>query len=347
MQIPYKKKRIVYLVPHVRISGGIHVVLQHVTRLKRRGYDAYLINLSGKGSIDWFPYADEVTVYAMEHKNRKEYQNIDVLIASSWESTEMLMSMKAKKRVYFVQSDDRRFTEDSDTIKAIHQTYKTKCTYMTEAIWIQDWLKDEFGHKSYYVPNGLDTDIVFEIPKSRDTQRKRVLLEGAIDTPFKGVEDAYKAVANLDVDIWIVSNGGKPPTHWKYKKFYENIPLEQMREIYSSCDILLKMSRVEGFFGPPLEAMACGTNVVVGKVTGYDEYITHKGNALVVEQSDIQAASLAVKRILQNKELGEKLRTEGYKTAKQWSWERSIDALERVWSLYHLPRRNRVPRSRQ
>ena len=57
-----------------------------------------------------------------------------------------------------------------------------------------------------------------------------------------------------------------------------------------SCDVLIKMSRVEGFFMPPLEMMACGGTVLTGKVTGYNEYVVDGYNGLVVEQGDVESA---------------------------------------------------------
>ena len=78
-----------------------------------------------------------------------------------------------------------------------------------------------------------------------------------------------------------------------------------MKNIYSSADIFLKMSKVEGFFGPPMEAMACGCAVVVSKVTGYDEYIKHNFNALVVESGDVSGAREAIKKLLIDSDLSE------------------------------------------
>jgi len=93
--------------------------------------------------------------------------------------------------------------------------------------------------------------------------------------------------------------------------FLSKSQFTEMKKIYSSCDILLKLSRVEGFFGPPMEMMACGGAVVVGRVTGYDEYITDGFNALVVDPLDVQAASDAVKRLIEDKALYSKLVANG------------------------------------
>jgi len=327
-----RKKRIVYLVPHLNISGGIIIVLQHVVRLKHRGYDAYVINLSGRGDAKWFPCIDEVKIVNFKHEPSREYKNIDVLIATSWDTTEALQKLlPAKRKLYFVQSDERRFTDDIDVQKKIQETYRTDCEYVTEAIWIQRWLREEFHHNAYYVPNGLDESIIYKTkPLTQKTKKFRVLLEGPINIPFKGMQDAYNAIKDLDCELWIVSSGGEPPSNWRYDKFFENVPMKKMKEIYSSCDIFLKMSRVEGFFGPPMEAMTCGCAVVVGECTGYDEYIKHEYNALVVEQGDVKSARQAMKRLMDDEALRKKLITNGEKTAKEWSWNYSIDLLEKV-----------------
>jgi len=190
-------------------------------------------------------------------------------------------------------------------------------------------LEKEFSKKAYYVPNGLDTTVFYPdtplVPKN--PTRPRVLLEGPIIVPFKGMDDAYAAVESLDCEIWIVSSAGKPKKHWRCDRFFEAVPFAEMRKIYSSCDIFLKMSRVEGFFGPPLESMACGCAVIVSKVTGWDEYIIDNGNALVVAQADIYGAQSAVSKLIRDHALRAVLVKAGYETVKNWSWERSLDAM--------------------
>ena len=108
--------------------------------------------------------------------------------------------------------------------------------------------------------------------------------------------------------------------------------MESMKHIYSQCEILLKMSRVEGFFGPPMEMMACGGTCVVGKVTGYDEYIVDGWNALVVEQGDVRGAHDALKKLIEDPAYRKMLAANGRQTAGQWRWEPSIDTLEELYN---------------
>ena len=93
-----------------------------------------------------------------------------------------------------------------------------------------------------------------------------------------------------------------------------------MPAIYRSCDILLKLSSVEGFFGPPLEMMACGGTAVVSRVTGFDEYIRDGENALVVEIDDKAGAIAALKKLVQDHDLRKRLSKNGIKTAESMSW---------------------------
>ncbi|HEY9766865.1 MAG TPA: glycosyltransferase family 4 protein, partial [Chroococcales cyanobacterium] len=202
-----------------------------------------------------------------------------------------------------------------------------------EARWIQSWLKEEFGHDASYTPNGLDPAIIgMTVPLEPKNARVRVLLEGPICIPFKGMKDAFAAVRDLDCEIWCVSSAGKPEEGWRCDRFFEAVPMVEMKRIYSSCDVLLKMSRVEGFFGPPLEMMACGGTAVVSKVTGYDEYIVDGVNALVVEQGDVEGARTAVKKLIEDPKLRLRLSEEGAKTAACWRWEPTIDTLESLFS---------------
>ncbi len=327
-----RHKKIVFLVPHVHVAGGIAVVFYHAVFLARKGYDVTVVNMSGEGDIAWFPYINELSVLNFTHEIVSTLSSLSVVIATSWDTVCAMMEIfSAHRKVYFVQSDDRRFTEDLNIVAAITETYKTQCLYMTEAKWIQRWLKEEFGHDAYYVPNGIDRNVIVQKNGLRSSHRKRILLEGAIDVPFKGMYDAYSAVKDLDADIWVVSNKGDLPAHWHVTRFFHRVSQKEMADIYCACDIMVKMSRVEGFFGPPLEAMACSCSVVVGAVTGHDEYIVHGKNALVVNRGDVTAARQSVQLLLDDDLLRHRLSYFGRKTAQKWSWKRSSRMLERVW----------------
>jgi glycosyltransferase involved in cell wall biosynthesis len=312
------------------VCGGVAVVLQHANRLMNRGKEVLILSLSQDIDADWF-FGNNVPINIFDEAV-SIIQSYDIVIATHFSTVEIVKNTKANRKIYFVQSDERRFYNDFLRINKCENTYQDyELEYMTEALWIQRWLKEEFNHEAYYEPNGLDRKLFYETkPLVNKNNIPRILIEGPINHSFKGMKDAYDSVKNLDCELWIVSNYGVPDNDWKYDRFFEKVPMNKMKEIYSACDIFLKMSKVEGFFGPPLEAMACGCAVVVGKCTGYDEYIINEKNALVVEQGDVSEARFAIQRLIDDKSLKDDLIKNGKKTVKKWSWSRSIDFLERV-----------------
>ena len=323
-----RRLKIAYLLPGAGVSGGIAVVCQHANRLQRRGHDVCLISETPERSMDWFP-GQAVPVIGLADMPT----DIDCLVATGWTTSFRVTMLPARHKFYFVQSDETRFHPAGSSWAHITRlSYMLDFNYLTEARWIQRWLMDAFRQEAELVPNGLDEAIFHPteplVPKGR---RPRVLIEGAIGLPYKGMAEAYAAVAGEDVDIWIVSSLGRPPRDWRYERFFEQVPMSQMRRIYSSCDILLKLSRVEGFFGPPMEMMACGGAVVVSRVTGYDEYIQDGVNALVVDAERPEEATAAVRRLVGEPGLREALVKAGLHTARAWRWEPSIDVLERFY----------------
>ncbi len=320
--------KIAYIVPGTGVSGGMAVICQHANRLVKKGHKVDLLSIGDAAPITWFP-DNKVSVYSIDDWQ----EEVDILVATSWATPFYLDKIDSLVKCYFVQSDETRFHEDWSKWRHIAAlSYHFNVNYLTEAKWIKDWLKSNFNHNAELIPNGLDPDIFHPTtPLIKKGKRRRILLEGAIGLPYKGMKEAFEAVKDLDAEIWCVSSYGHPESSWRCDKFFEQVPMTEMKEIYSSCDILLKLSRVEGFFGPPMEMMACGGAVVVGKVTGYDEYIVDGVNALVVDPLDILNASNAVHKLIVDDELRSRLIEQGRKTAAEWRWEDSIDKLEKYY----------------
>lgn len=327
-----KKQSIRFLVPGVAISGGIAVILRYANELSQRGYDVKILSLAKNNDARWYRNQGVEIVPYSETKRILKNGSIDILFATAYSTAFTVDMAVADRKLYFIQSDESRFSpEDEKLIEQIRLTYTLPLEQIVAVTWLRDWLRKEFGKDAIRVPNGLDLDIFQRVnPIVPKTSRLRVLLEGGIDIPYKGMADAYEAVKNLDCEIWIVSNKGRPKKEWRCDRFFENVPIDEMAGIYSSCDVLLKMSKVESFSYPPLEMMACGGIPVIRSVTGIEEYAIHEYNCLIVE--DIEGARKAVERLKGDARLCESLIASGLKTAKEWDWDRSIDLFETVIS---------------
>jgi hypothetical protein len=95
-----------------------------------------------------------------------------------------------------------------------------------------------------------------------------------------------------------------------------------MAGLYASTDVLLKLSRVEGVFTPPLEAFHTGATCVVWPVTGHDEYVEHGRNGVVCDFDDIAGTARWLDLLARDRPLLDRLRSGALETAARWpSWE--------------------------
>lgn len=321
--------RVAFLVPHLDISGGIAVVLQHAHRLQQLGHEVTVLTLDDQRQCPWFPYQS----FRILPLGRAREEAFDVLVATFWTTVRQTLCLPARRRFYFIQSDESRFyPNDPRRQQAVLETYRAEVELIVVARWLEAWLAEGFGREAHYVPNGVDPALFHPAaPIAPPGARPRVLLEGAIDLPFKGMANAFRAVEDLECDVWCVSSIGRPKSHWRCDRFFGKVPQQAMKHIYSSCDVLLKMSEVEAFFLPPLEMMACGAGAcVLGEVTGMDEYVEDGVNALVVAQGDVDGARRAVKRLIDDAALRRRLIAGGLETARRFDWNRLSARLQQI-----------------
>lgn len=329
------KPSIFYIIPTTKITGGVAVCCEHLNRLKKLGYDVLFVSYDNKTDLSWFPN-QQVKIIPLK-KSKKILEKYDIGVATGWITAYELMLINIKRKIYFVQSDERRFyPEGSYLKKRVEETYKMPFEFMTETKWIKRWLKKEFNKNAYYVPNGVNTNLFYPdkplIPKNKE--KIRVMVEGAANLPFKGVEDALKLLSEIkkelpNLEILYVNSDGKPNPNWQYDYYLEKVPMEKMRNVYSSCDFLLKLSKVEGFPGPPLEMIACGGKVIINKINGINEYLNFfKKEFLVIKNT--KKDKIIISKFLKNKSN----KSNQIKIKKNFDWNNSIQKLILYFNLH-------------
>ena len=85
----------------------------------------------------------------------------------------------------------------------------------------------------------------------------------------------------------------------------------------------------EGFGLPALEAMACGVPVITSKIASLPEIVGDAGILIPVDDAD--ALYSAMKRILQDQVLREKLIQDGLVRSKSFSWKRTAQLTHQVY----------------
>lgn len=320
--------RVCFLVNDLQLSGGVGVVVEHARQLPRHGIEAALVLARERDDPDWrFRGLTEVPVLSLAEARARRW---DVAVATWWETNTALFELDAGRRASFVQSLEDRFYLPHDPKRlGAALTHDLPVHVVTEARWIAETLEElrGDGSRALLVRNGVPKD-VFVCPDALDVRLHgplRIVVEGNPTVWFKGVGEALAAVRAMrqprhvtlvtalrDLDASGADEVVGPLSH------------AEMAALYARSDVVLKLSRVEGMFGPPLEGFHLGATCVVTAVTGHEEYVEHGVNGLVVDWDDPRGTSRALDLLAHDRALLHHLRLGALATARAWpSWEQA------------------------
>lgn len=106
---------------------------------------------------------------------------------------------------------------------------------------------------------------------------------------------------------------------------------EDLAALYSLADLFVYPSLYEGFGMPPLEAMACGTPVIVSNTSAMPEILgtlwSGKMAGLMAPPVDERAWVGAMFQVLTDEALRERMRVLGVKRANEFSWKASAEVI--------------------
>ncbi|MGH9581341.1 MAG: glycosyltransferase family 4 protein [Bryobacteraceae bacterium] len=111
-------------------------------------------------------------------------------------------------------------------------------------------------------------------------------------------------------------------------RFAGCVPDEDLAALYRGAVCLVLPSLMEGFGLPPLEAMACGTPVVVSRAAALPEVVGDAG--VLVDPLDTEDIRAGMERVLSNSDLRQRLRAAGLLRARLFCWNRVAERVRAV-----------------
>lgn len=121
------------------------------------------------------------------------------------------------------------------------------------------------------------------------------------------------------------------------------LPDDLLPYAYGAAELFVYPSLYEGFGLPPLEAMACGTPVLVSDATSLPEVVGDA--ALVVGAEDVVGLSQAIQDVLTDPDLRTRLAALGVRRAARFSWQQT--ALRTLRCYCEAARARRSPATPQ
>jgi len=297
----------------------------------------------------------------------------DVVVATAWETayTVSKLSQKKGEKFYFVQSyeiwdvwnDDECWraaekkendpnklclamhdvspkNEDLRIIKdLVDKTYKMPLKKITISSWLKELIEKKFGEEvEALIVNGVNFDTFYK-EDIHDAKRQMRVLMPYRPIRLKGTEDGLKAFGMVkekyhDVEfIMYGAKRGKDIPEWieLYEKFLYDY---ESRKLYSSSDIFILPSWVEGCQLPPMEAMACGCAVVATNVGGVPDYAINGETVLASPPRNPEILAQNIIKLIENEDERKRIAENGYNYVKQFTWDRATNQLEKVFKKY-------------
>jgi glycosyltransferase involved in cell wall biosynthesis len=319
--------RVAFLIPALDLFGGVGVVVGHARRLRERhGVDAILVLTRADRATGDEARTGLGGVPVLELSELRD-EHVDVAVATWWETTLQMHEVPADRYAYFVQSmEDRFYGQDTPQRAAAAMTHTLPVAMITEARWIARQLEELRGgperFRVHYVRNGIDKR-VFAIPDAvtpRVGGPLRVLVEGRPGVPFKGVDEALAAAGAMrePAQVTLVCADRAATAGARADRVLGPLCPVEMAELYGQTDVVLKLARVEGMAGPPLEGFHRGATCVTTPVTGHDEYVADGRNALLTSFDDERGTSRLLDLLARDRRLLHELRVSAVRTARAW-----------------------------
>lgn len=181
-------------------------------------------------------------------------------------------------------------------------------TLVTPSEWLAGLVRTSFlgGYPVRAIPNGVDL-AAFQPTKSdfraRHGLEGRIIILGVATAwnDRKGLHE-FKALAGLLDDRYkVVLLGLKPEQIRELPANMLGLPatntLKELAGIYTEADVFVNAGKAETMGLTTVEAMACGTPVVVSNLTAVPEVVTSEGG-IVLETLSAQSIKAGIEKVL-------------------------------------------------
>jgi glycosyltransferase involved in cell wall biosynthesis len=336
-------------------AGGNKVIVKLAESLASRGYDVTILFPGRVGdnephyevrSLRFSPFPlpsagifVPFRTIAITFPMARLLRGFDVVVANYSPTTlPVKMSMHGQmKCCYVVQHDETTFfTKVSLEHWIAKLSYRSfdEIRFFAVSNWLREMVHQRSGHDAVIIPPGINHEVFY--PRKRLENVGHTVLFLARPERWRGIRilmEAMKIVKREIPDVRLLA-AGKPNSAIapECPISYIQPTDDELASLYSSCDVFVLPSILEGLPVPPLEAMACGAPVVLSDCMGTRDYAVDGINCLIVPPRNPKAMGKAIVDILSNEKLAEALRKNGPPTARPWTFERMsrafVDGIE-------------------
>lgn len=325
LHLSSKRKKIVFVTPHLRKHGGPTTILHYANQLSERGHDVEIVTIYTDISPEVVS-ATNLPISTDPHNIPK----CDVLITNSDNPMNQVFSglKQAKKKILLKLSHNARFKQYEDDSLMLPWD-----AIVTTTKWLKDQCESEqegWEHKPVEAKRigwwHYGHEVMDSHPNKRNynkgTMEEPITIGFLVHKhPLKGTKESVKALSGVykkyGSKVRFFGIGEVDPRSLKINlpnmRYHYAPNRGEMADLLGRCDIWVGASHTEGLGRMALEAMSAGCAGVLSD-TGC-EFVNPNHNALIFPIGDAQKLAEHVDRLIQYPDLAKKIRESGYTTA--------------------------------
>ncbi len=320
-------KKVIFLAPHLKLSGGVSILVQYAEELTVLGYEVYVVVVN-KNSFrrklanllnykpSWMRNKKIKIIRISSVDDIKKIGGDQYSLVVSDSAQAKIISKMASEVVYFVQHDERLY---HNNIVDVAFTYNQPFKYVVVANWLGKMLKKEFNRESLLLLNPIDRSVFYHRDIKRKDEDIRILLLHH-DFVWKGSKEGVQIIKELkkkypQIKLIMFGVRSKIDT-FGCDEYYYGPTGDKLAEIYSKSDIYLCPSWDEGFGLTSLEAMSCGCAVVTYNNGGSRDFAFDNKTALVAERKNIVELKSKLEKLVTDNKLRKEISLNGINFCK-------------------------------
>jgi glycosyltransferase involved in cell wall biosynthesis len=333
--------RVTFLLPHLRVAGGVRAILSHADRLAGRGHEVTVVVPAGRPATAWWRNRRRREPRWMPGlRARVEWvadwtgaalPDADALIATAWQSAPPVATAPARcgRKFYFIQHYESLYHGRPELVDA---TYRLPLRKVVISSWLAEIMGSRFQSQAEVIVTPVDPALFHPTVRADDDGRLRVLMLHH-EYEWKGVAEGIEAFTRVKArhpELALVGFGLKAPRRaLPYDEFFADLPQTRLAWLYGRCRIYCCPSWDEGLGMPPMEAMACGAALCTYDNGGCRDYAFDGRTAVVAPRRDVEGLARALARLVEDRELRERIARSGREwIATRFDWGRASERLE-------------------
>ena len=334
--------RINFLLPHLKLSGGVHVVITFAEELSKRGHGVivaaenkrwtrYIRNLFNDHPL----LSKNSKVRILRVENFSDLPKADIWVADSWKVAEKLYAINTHgAKFQHIQHDERMYHGNRADVDRV---FRLPLKKFVNATWIYEIFKKEFNQETEILFNAIDCNLFN--PNKRDRKDNDIDIRVLVlhhDYEWKKTKEGADIVRKLQKNhpnVKLILYGTRIKNiNVPCDEYHYNVVGEQLARVFANSDIYLGCSIDDSRPIAHRWAMASCSALAIYDNVSVADYALDRETALIAKKGDAEDLSNKLEELIAHPDLRKKIADNALKFVRSLpTWEKLTDKLESIF----------------